>query len=99
VSDVANAKIDEIAAAQLAVNGEIEQRQISNLTGILKMNTDRPDVLGLERWLLPYQFAFVPGFPRVIGFHVRLLVVDRSLIVWRATGASQIASILNAAGT
>ena len=51
---------------------------------VLKMNADGPDVLGLQRRLLPYQFAFVPGFPRVIGFHVRLLVVDRSLIVWRA---------------
>ena len=71
--DVANAKIDEVAAAQLAVDGEIEHRQISNLMGVLKMNVDSPDILGLERRLLLNQASFVPGFPRLIGFYVRLL--------------------------
>jgi hypothetical protein len=36
VGDVANSKIDEIAAAQLAVDGEIEHRQISNMMGVLQ---------------------------------------------------------------
>ena len=63
---------NEIAAAQLAVIGEVEHHQISNVMGVLKMNADGPDVLGFEQRLLPNQFAFVPGFPRMIGFYVRL---------------------------
>ena len=70
MGDIANAKIDEIAAAQLAVNGEIEHRQISNMMGVLKTNVDGPDVLGLEWRRLLNQASFVPGFPRLIGFHV-----------------------------
>ena len=63
VSDVAHTQIDEIATAQLTVNREIEHCQVSGLMGVLKLNPDSPDVLGLQRWLLTNQLAFVPGFP------------------------------------
>lgn len=39
---------------------------------VLEVNSDRPDVLGLQGWLLADQFAFVPGFPVLSGFHIRL---------------------------
>jgi hypothetical protein len=61
--DVADAKIDEIATAQLAVDREVEHRQVSNLMGVLKLNPDRPDVLRLQRRLLTDKFAFVPRVP------------------------------------
>ena len=73
VRDVANAQIDEIAAAQLAVDREVEHGQVSNLMRVLKVNSDGPDVLRLERWLLADQLAFVPRFPVLSGFHDRLL--------------------------
>jgi hypothetical protein len=36
---------------------------------VLKVDSDGPDVLRLQRRLLTNRFAFVPGFPAVIGFH------------------------------
>ena len=73
VRDVADAQIDEIAAAQLAVNREVEHSQVSYLMCVLELNPDRPDVLRLQRRLLTDKFAFVPGFPMLSGFHFRLL--------------------------
>jgi hypothetical protein len=66
-------QIDEIAAAQLAVDREVEHGQVSNLMRVLKLNSDGPDVLRLQRWLLTDQLAFVPGFPVMSRFHDRLL--------------------------
>jgi len=36
------------------------------------MDSNGPDVLWPEWWLLADQLAFVPGFVSLIGFHVRL---------------------------
>lgn len=44
MDDIANPEIDQIAAAQLAIDGEIEERQISNAMVVLKVNTNGPDV-------------------------------------------------------
>lgn len=43
VGHIANAEADEIAPTQLTVDGEIEHRQIANVTDVLKVNPDRPD--------------------------------------------------------
>ena len=42
VRDVADFEIDEIASSQLAIDGQIEHRQISNLVFVLKVYADRP---------------------------------------------------------
>ncbi len=73
VRDVANTQIDEVATPQFAVDREVEHCQVANLMRALKLNTDCPDVLRLERRLLTDQLAFVPGFPVLSGFHDRLL--------------------------
>src|SRR4051794_4950605 len=52
---------DEIAAAQLAVYREIEQREIALPALKLKPNPDRPDIFRLERALLADQTTLVPG--------------------------------------
>lgn len=49
---VANPKINQIAAAELAVDGEIEQRQVTNALVELKVDTNRPDVFQLQGRLL-----------------------------------------------
>jgi hypothetical protein len=36
---------------------------------ILEVNTDGPDVLRLEGWLLADELSLVPGFALVDGFH------------------------------
>jgi hypothetical protein len=43
--------------------------------GVLWLNSDRPDVLLRQRWLLTDQLAFTPGLTVLIGFHDRLLFV------------------------
>ena len=73
VRNVANTQIDEITATQLAVDREIEHCQVSNPAPILQVDADGPDILGFEGRLLADQFAFVLGFPMLIGFHDRLL--------------------------
>lgn len=45
MSDVANSKIHEVAAEQLAVNREIEHGEIPHLMGALQMEPDGPDLL------------------------------------------------------
>ena len=39
---VADTKINQVAAAELAINGEIERRQVSNTFVELKVNANRP---------------------------------------------------------
>jgi len=70
--NIANAQVHEIAAAELAVDREVEHRQGSKLMGVVKPNSDRRDVLRLERRIRPDHLAFVPGFPSVSAFHFRL---------------------------
>jgi hypothetical protein len=57
---VVNAKPDQIASAQLAVDCEIEQREFSAPMIELKSNSDSPDLFQLQRRLLAEQLAFVP---------------------------------------
>ena len=59
-----------VAAAQLAVDCEVEHRQVSNLLVVLQVDSDCPDILWLPWQLLPDQLALVPGFPSVSGLHV-----------------------------
>jgi hypothetical protein len=73
VRDVPNVQINKIAAPELAVDSEVEHRQVSNLMRILELNPDSPDVLRLQGWFLTNQLAFVPGFPVMSRFHDRLL--------------------------
>ena len=54
-------KPDEIAASQLAVNGQIEQSKVSGAAGQLEANSNRPDLMQLQWRLLPDQLALVPG--------------------------------------
>ena len=73
VRHVPNPQIDEITATQLAVDCQVEHGQIADLVFIMEVDPNSPDVLWLQGWLLADQLAFVPGFPCLIGFHVRLL--------------------------
>ena len=75
---------DEIAAAQLAVDREVEQGEVALSPLKLKPDPDRPDLLRLERAFLANQATLVPGFlvktdngqDRIM--HSRLLDPDRA---------------------
>jgi hypothetical protein len=45
VSDIADAQLHEIAVAQFAVDGPIEQRQLALAIGELEANPNRPNFL------------------------------------------------------
>lgn len=59
--DVIDPEAYYIAATQLAIDREIEERQIPRATRKLQPRPDRPDVLRLERWFRSDQLALVPG--------------------------------------
>jgi len=63
VRHVPNVQVHQIAATQLAVDRQVEHGKVANLVRVLEMDSDSPDVLGLEWWLLADQLAFVPGLP------------------------------------
>ena len=62
MADVSHAQLDQIAGSKLAVDGKVEQRQISVTTCELQANPDCPDLLELERRFLTYELSFVPRF-------------------------------------
>jgi hypothetical protein len=58
---------DDIAASQLAVDGQIEHREIARSLLDLELGPDRPDVLLPQGRLGPYQLSLVPGYPLECG--------------------------------
>ena len=73
VHKITDPQLHEIARSQLAINGQVKQRQFANPTAELQPNPDRPDVLWLERRLLADELAFVPCFALLDEFHDRPL--------------------------
>jgi hypothetical protein len=73
VGYIAHMQIDQIAATQFAVNGQIEHGQVTNRMRVLQVDPNGPDVLRLEGRLLPDEFPLIPGFALLVGFHFRLL--------------------------
>ena len=63
---IADVKPHQVAPAQLAVDGEVEQREFPGSMIQLQSNPDGPDLLQLQRWLLADQLPFVPrnAWPR-----------------------------------
>ena len=59
-SYVVDPKADEIAATKLAINGEVEQRQIAFAALYLKADTDGPHLFRPKGVLLANETAFVP---------------------------------------
>ncbi len=64
MADVAHLQSDEIAAAQLAVDAQVEQCELTHSVLHLESNSERPDVLEFERGLLPDDLALVPRLTR-----------------------------------
>ena len=52
---------DDITAAQLAVDRQVEQREITGLVGQLQPGSNGPDMFGLQGWFLASQPSLVPG--------------------------------------
>ena len=63
-SYVVDPKADEIAATQLAINGEVEHRQIAFAALHLKSDPNGPDLFLPKGTLLANETAFVPSDAR-----------------------------------
>jgi hypothetical protein len=61
VGDIADAQRDQVAAAQLAVDGEVEEGEVAQLVRQLQANPDRSDLPHFQRRLGAGQLALVPG--------------------------------------
>ena len=69
----------QITRAQFTVDAEVEHRQLSQPSLHLEANSNRPDLLELERHLLADQLTFVPrcvALSNMDGFHRDLLSVE-----------------------
>jgi hypothetical protein len=58
---VPDAQLDQAAGSKLAVDGEVEQRQLAPKVGELKADPHRPDLFELKRRFLTYELSLVPG--------------------------------------
>jgi hypothetical protein len=83
MSNIPNSDLGEITTSQLAIEGKIEQSQITNLQGYLKPDTNCPDFLRFEWWFLACQLALVPG---ASGFYM----IQRSILIPSLVGRNQI---------
>ena len=61
MAHIAHAQLHQIAGAQLAVDAEIEQRQLPRAVLQLQSHADHPDLLELEGCLLSDELALIPG--------------------------------------
>ena len=66
----------QIAPTQLAVDGEVEQRQFSRSMVQLQSNPDGPDLLQLQRWLLADQLPFVPRYYTPVSLRAVLVAAS-----------------------
>jgi len=65
---IVDAQRDQITPAQFAVDGEIEQGEISGAMIQLQSNSDGPDLFQLQRRLLPEELALIPRYCTPVGF-------------------------------
>jgi hypothetical protein len=83
VGDITDAQLHEIAAAQFAVERQIEQREFALAITNFEANPNRPNVPEFERRFLTNQLAFIPGIAAARyngGYqHVELLLFDGEL--------------------
>ena len=61
MSNVADTQSHQIAATQLAVDGEVKKREVADPGRQLQTNPDGPDLLQLEGAFLADDLALVPG--------------------------------------
>jgi hypothetical protein len=58
--DILEPNGDDITAAKLAVDCQVEHGEVASAAFDLELRSDRPDVFGSQRWLCPRQ-DFVSG--------------------------------------
>ena len=59
--DIGDLEPNQVAAAQLAVDGKVEERQFTGPLGDVETDTDRPDMFRFERLFLADDATLVPS--------------------------------------
>jgi len=77
MTDIPDLERDEIAAAQLAVDAQVEEREFAHPALHLEADAQRPDVLELERCLLPDDPPLFQGSREVAVPAVPMMVSHR----------------------
>src|SRR5216683_2203590 len=72
--DILDPNGDDITAAKLAVDCQIEHSQIASAAFDLEFRPDRPDVLGAQRRLCPRDLALVPRHSLGRGGRIQLIL-------------------------
>ena len=65
VGDIRHPQLYQIASAELGIDRQIEQGEITNLVTKLQPDADSPNVFQLERRLLADQLSLVPRLVRL----------------------------------
>ncbi|MEA1052386.1 hypothetical protein U5801_21630 [Lamprobacter modestohalophilus] len=60
VGDILNAKPNQVTSAQLTVDSQVEKGKVTKPLAELQPDADRPNLLQLQRRLLPNGSALVP---------------------------------------
>src|SRR6516162_9900823 len=77
---------DNVAASQLAIDGQIEHREVARSSFDLQLASNRPNVFGTKRRLRPCQFALIPGFAaRNLRYRIFRVLHGRALLLQRMT--------------
>jgi alkylhydroperoxidase/carboxymuconolactone decarboxylase family protein YurZ len=64
---VTDPEADQVTATELAVDGEVEHREVARCMGQLQPYADAPDMLRFQRGLRPDQASLVPRSPAPLG--------------------------------
>src|SRR5665213_2156083 len=64
MTHIAYSQLHQVTPPKLAVDGKVEQCELSSTAGELQANSDGPDFFQLEWGLLANELAFVPGLAR-----------------------------------
>ena len=84
MADIVDAQVDQVAATQYAVDGQVEDCQVSGPAEDFQANANCPDFTYAKRCLLPHQIALVPRRPLVCEPSTRLFKIALGLKLYYA---------------
>src|SRR5207244_11139919 len=72
--DILDPNGDDITAAKLTIDCQIEHGEVASAALDLEFRPDRPDVFGSQRWLCPGQLSLIPRHSLGRGGRVHLIL-------------------------
>jgi hypothetical protein len=76
--DILDPDGDDVTAAKLTVDRQIEHGEVASAALDLEFCPDRPDVFGSQRWLCPGQLSLVPRHSFWRGTRIHLVLHGRT---------------------